>query len=666
MNLRLLSLLLLVAGAARADLAPDLFDVADLDRLAAVAEPALSPDGRQVAYTVTTANLEEDRPQSDLWRVNWDGSGGRALTATPMHNEWMPRWSPDGAWLAFLSDRGGDDAVTQVWVMHTGGGEAEALTSFPGGVSDYAWSPDGKRLAVIAADPERPEGEPKPKQPPPIVIDRYYFKEDGVGYLTGRRQHLYVVDVATRASDLLTPGDHDEYLPSWSPDGTAIAYVTKRGGDPDRHLNYDIYLVAPEPGSPERRLTTFEGTDLDPYWESRPAWSPDGKRIAYLQGGEDKWVYYTPYQLAVVDTASGKTTLPAPIDRSFTRPRFTADGRSVLALVEHSRVTHLSRIDLDSGKVTALTSGRRFDYDFDVAADGRIAVLGGDDHRPYEVAAVERSGLRALTDHHAFLRGKRLATVEPIEFPSRDGTMIDGILVKPPGYVAGRRYPTILRLHGGPVYQFSHEFMADWQVYASHGYVVVAPNPRGSSGRGFDFARVIYADWGHKDVEDVLAAVDYVVEAGIADPDHLGVGGRSYGGILTNYVIASDQRFKAAMSGAGSSHPLGGYGHDMYIREYELELGRPWAARETWEKLAYPLVHADRITTPTQFYCAEKDFNVPCHGSEQMYQALRSLGVPTRLVIYPGEYHTLTVPSYLRDRMSRYIEWYDRYLKAPG
>ena len=664
MNLRLVLVLLLFAGAARAGLAPDLFDVADLDRLATVAEPALSPDGKHVAYTVTSGNLEEDRPQSDLWRVDWDGGNARALTATPTHNEWMPRWSPDGAWLAFLSDRGDDDALTQVWVMPTGGGEAEVLTSFPGGVSDYAWSPDGKRLAVIAADPERPEGEAKPKQPPPIVIDRYYFKEDGVGYLTNRRQHLYVFDVATRGSHLLTPGDHDEYLPSWSPDGTSIAYVTKRGGDPDRHLNFDIYLVAAEPGSTERQLTSFEGTDLDPYWESRPAWSPDGKRIAYLQGGEDKWVYYTPYQLAIVDVASGRSTLPAAIDRSFTRPRFTADGRSILALVEHSRVTYLSRIDLPSGKVTALTSGRRFDYDFDVGPDGRVAVLGGDDHRPYEVAAVEPGGLRGLTDHHAFLRGKRLATVEPIEFPSRDGTLIDGFLVKPPGYVAGRRYPTILRLHGGPVYQFSHEFMADWQVFAAHGYVVVAPNPRGSSGRGFDFARVIHADWGHKDVEDVLAAVDYAVEAGIADPDRLGVGGRSYGGILTNYVIASDRRFKAAMSGAGSSHPLGSYGHDMYIREYELELGRPWDARETWEKLAYPLVHADRIATPTQFYCAEKDLNVPCHGSEQMYQALRSLGVPARLVIYPGEYHTLTVPSYLRDRMTRYLEWYDRYLKA--
>jgi dipeptidyl aminopeptidase/acylaminoacyl peptidase len=194
---------------------------------------------------------------------------------------------------------------------------------------------------------------------------------------------------------------------------------------------------------------------------------------------------------------------------------------------------------------------------------------------------------------------------------------------------------------------------------------VVAVNPRGSSGRGFDFARAIYADWGNKDVQDVLAGVDHVVEIGVADPARLGIGGRSYGSILTNYVIANDKRFKAAVSGAGTSNMLGNYGHDQYAREYELELGTPWANPEAYERVSFPFLHADRISTPTLFYCAEKDFNVPCLGTEQMYQALRSRGVPTRLVIYPGENHPLTVPSYIRDRMQRLLGWYDRFLK-PG
>jgi dipeptidyl aminopeptidase/acylaminoacyl peptidase len=192
----------------------------------------------------------------------------------------------------------------------------------------------------------------------------------------------------------------------------------------------------------------------------------------------------------------------------------------------------------------------------------------------------------------------------------------------------------------------------------------VAVNPRGSSGRGFDFARAIYADWGNKDVADVLAGVDHVVAMGLADPDRLGLGGWSYGSMLTNYVIAREQRFKAAISGAGTSNMLGNYGHDQYIREYELELGTPWANREAYERVSFPFLHADRIVTPTLFQCAEKDLNLPCLGAEQMYQALRSRGLPTELVIYPGENHGLEVPSYLRDRLQRNIAWYDRFLKA--
>lgn len=635
----------------------------DIAKLATVAEPVLSPDGASLLYSVKVTNAEADEQQSDLWRTAWDGSQRRALTHTADSSEWLPQWSGDGRWIAFLSDRGGEDAQTQVWIMPGDGGEARQVTKFADGVEDYVWSPDGRRLAVIAWDPERPAGTPKPKNPPPIVTSRYQFKEDGTGYLTSRRKHLYVVDVATGQASLLTPGAHDEHLPAWSPDGRTIAYVTKRGADPDRHLNYDIYLIAPETGAKERQLTSFPGSDLDPYWESRPSWSPDSKRIAYLQSGEDKWIYYAPWQLAVIDIATGKSALPAPIDMSLYKPRWSPDGKSVLSLIERNRVTHLSRIDVASGKVAALTSGARFDTDFAIARSGRIAVLGGDAHHPYEISAIEAGKLRPLTDHNGWLRAKRLAPVEDIEFASADGTRLEGFLVKPLGYQAGQRYPTILRIHGGPVYQFSHEFMADWQSYAARGYAVVAVNPRGSSGRGFDFARAIYADWGNKDVQDVLAGVDHVVKLGIADPDRLGIGGRSYGGILTNYVIASDKRFKAAVSGAGSSNMLGSYGHDQYVREYELELGMPWANREAYDRTSYPFLHADRIATPTMFYCAEKDFNVPCLGAEQMYQALRSRDLPTELVVYPGENHGLTVPSYLRDRMQRLLAWYDRFLK---
>jgi dipeptidyl aminopeptidase/acylaminoacyl peptidase len=671
---------LLAAPAFGAE--PTRFGLDDMARLADVAQPDLSPDGATLAYSVSTVNTVEDLAQTDLWRVGYDGKGRVRLTNTAKHSESRPLWSPDGHSIAFLSDaplprkaeagKGGtddeeDEEISQVWSIPAAGGTARRLTNFPSGVDDYVWSPDGKRIAVIVRDAERPAGVAKPKNPPPIVTSRYQFKEDGTGYLGARRTHLYVVDIATGKAEQVTSGQHDELLPAWSPDGKLIAYVTKRGDDPDRHLNFDIYVVEPRAGANERQVTTFTGADLDPYWETRPAWSPDSTRIAYLRSGEDKWIYYTPWQLAVVDVATGKETLPAPIDRCFYKPRWSADGASIYALVEQSRVTHLSRIELATGQVSEMTHGNRFDYDLAVAhapGDDRIVVLGEGDQRPYRIAAVETDGLRVLADHNEFLAGRRLAPAEDIRFRSADGTEIEGLLVKPVDYQPGKRYPTIVRLHGGPVYQFSHEFMVDWQVYAANGYAVLAVNPRGSSGRGFDFAKAIYADWGNLDVRDVLAGVDHVVAMGVADAQRLGVGGWSYGSILTNAVIARDPRFKAAVSGAGGSNMYAMYGHDQYIREYELELGSPWRDRELYDRASFPFLHADRIATPTLFQCAEADVNVPCLGAEQMYQALRSRNVPTQLVVYPEESHQLTVPSYLRDRVARNLAWYDRYLKS--
>lgn len=648
------------------------FIAADINRIADVTEPALSRDGNFIVYTVTMANLERDEPQSDLWRVRYDGTGRVRLTHTPDSSESHPEWSADGKFIAFLSDRkvdgeaGDDDAKTQVWLMPTDGGEARRVTDMPSGVEDFVLSPDGKQLAVIAFDPEYPPGTKKPRHPLPIVTDRFQFKDDDTGWLGNRHKHLYVVEIASGKATVLTPGIHDEQLPAWSPDGKLIAYVTKRGADPDRHLNYDIYVIAPQAGAKERQLTTFAGSDLDPYWETRPAWSPDSSRIAYLQSGEDKWIYYAPWQLAVIDVDTGKATLPAPIDRCFTKPHWSSDGRSIYALIEQAEVTHLSRIELPSGKITELTRGDRFDSDLDVSSNGRVVVLGGDDTHPSSLSAVDQSRLRPLADHNAWLDGKHLATTETLHLQSADGTALDALLVKPLGYEKGRRYPTIVRVHGGPVYQFSHEFMPDWQVYAAQGYAVLAVNPRGSSGRGFDFSKAIYADWGNKDSQDVLAGVDHAVALGIADPTRLGIGGWSYGAILTDEIIARDTRFKAAIAGAGSGNMYGMYGDDEYAREYELELGTPWANRDNYDRASYPFLHASQIKTPTMFQCGERDFNVPCIGAEQMYQALRSIGIPTVLVMYPGQHHGLTVPSYLRERMERNLAWYDRFLKSAG
>ncbi len=221
----------------------------------------------------------------------------------------------------------------------------------------------------------------------------------------------------------------------------------------------------------------------------------------------------------------------------------------------------------------------------------------------------------------------------------------------------------MLRIHGGPVSQFANAFSLEWQILAAQGYVVLAANPRGSSGRGEAFSMDIWGEWGGKDTEDVLAAVDYAVGKGIADPQRLGIGGWSYGGILTDAVISKDTRFKAATSGASMGNALAGYGTDMYIREYELELGTPWGNTDAYLLNAYPLLHADQIKTPTLFLCGDRDFNVPLLNSEQMYQALRSLGIDTQLIIYPGEFHGLDVPSYVQDRMQRYIDWYGKYLR---
>jgi dipeptidyl aminopeptidase/acylaminoacyl peptidase len=669
--IRRLVIVFLISALAQAQSAKRPIRVDDLAKMKAVGDPQVSPDGKWVAYTVGTVDAEKDKRDSDIWMVSWDGAEQVRLTFTPDTGESSPRWSPDNKYLAFLTSRGDETEKkqgSQIWLLSRAGGEAQPLTNIKGGVSDFAWSPDAKRLVLVVKDPnpnEEPEKKDgwKRKTAPPIVLDRYHFKQDREGYLQPQHSHLTLFDVDARKAETLTEGRFDEQIPSWSPDGRSIAFVSNRSTDPDRNDDTNIFTIEAKPGAQPRRLTSYTGSD-----GGRPSWSPDGKWIAYLQGDETKYSAYVQNKLAIVPAIDEgqPRIMTASLDRPVSGNLvWSADSKNILFNVTDDRIAYIGRMPAAGGNVEKITSGMRVVSNIARRDDNSFALLSTTSSDPDEVYAFDNGNLRRLTHQNdALLADLQLGTTENFTSTSKDGTEVHGILVKPASYAAGRKYPMILFIHGGPNGQDAHSFSFERQLFAANGYAVISVNYRGSAGRGSAYQKAIFADWGNKEVMDLIGAVDRMIADGVADPNRLGLGGWSYGGILTDYTIATDTRFKAAIAGAGSALQTSMYGLDQYTRQYDNEIGPPWKAQDNWIRISYPFFHADRIKTPTLFLGGEKDFNVPVAGGEQMYQALRSLGVDTQLIIYPGQFHTLTTPSYQRDRLERYIAWFDKYLKA--
>lgn len=645
-----------------------LMTVDDVASLARLQDPKVSPDGNWVTYAVVTTDQEKDRPLSAVWIASWDGT--RQIKLTQGHESaTSPQWSPDGRWVSFLRKGPAKDVVKQVWVMDRRGGEAQPITDVRGELTEYSWSPDSKRLALVIREDEPgsdaiPEDDGE-KRPVPLVINRYQFKSDEDGYHSKTEYlRVFLYDISTRALTALTGSKaFKEFGPAWSPDGERIAFVSNRDEDWDRTENHDLWVAEARPGAPLRKLTTFHGDDDPPL-----AWSPDGRSIAYVQGSDPKFYIYNYYQLGIASTdGSSAVRLPTQeLDRDIDVPQFSPDGRSLLFRVTDNRTEYLGRMPLAGGKVEQLTRGPHVMLRVAVSPHSpeRIVVLHGTSTAMPELFAFEKGKLRKLTHHNdALMSALTLATTEDFGFRARDGAEVFGLLTKPPGRQAAKKYPTILWIHGGPYKQSAHNFDLERQLLAAQGYLIVQVNYRGSSGRGTPFARTIFGDWGNKDATDLIDGIDHVIRLGLADPDRLGVGGWSQGGILTNYVIARDPRFKAATSGAGVANQFGIYGHDQYVFQYDNEFGQPWAHPEVWTRISYPFFQADRIHAAVLYLGGDRDFNVPVIGGEQMYQALKSLGRTTQLVVYPGEHHAITRPSFVRDRYERYIAWFAKYLK---
>jgi len=661
-----------------------LMGVDDLFGMREVHDPQITTDGKFIAYTVQSTSLKDDKSETRIWMVPAAGGEPVPLTAEGVSSD-HPRWSPDGQYLAFTSSRtdaDGNEGKTQVYLLSRLGGEAQRLTDTIQDVDDFAWAPDRKRLVLLLRDPSpeeieaaaskgkdgegaKPAGAKKSKAQRPWVIDRLYFKEDTVGYLERRRTHLYVFDIAAKSLTQVTSGDYDDTAPAWSPDGKLLAFASNRSKpDPDATYASNIWTVASDntnKGADPIQVTTGLAGD------HHPDWSPDGKWIAYSTQVDPKLFEYGTKHIAISPSTGGaQKVLTLALDRNASDPRFAPDGKSVYFIVDDDGTQNLAQVNLADGKITRPIGGRIMVDGFSVANDGTIAATYSTMDRPYELFSNAGGSVTRLTHvNDAWLARFKLSQGEYVSFKSKDGNTIHGYMYKPADYTPGKKYPTILRPHGGPVWAYYAEFQDLAQLLAANGYVVLFPNPRGSSGYGQDYCKAIFADWGNKDFQDDMAFVDYAIAQGIADPDKLGVGGWSYGGISTDFIIAQTNRFKAAISGAGAADYNSMWGHDQYVKDYIAELGLPWDHPEAWKHVAY-ISRVKDIMTPTMFVGGNIDWNVPILGGEQMYQSLKALGRDVLLVVYPDEYHEFKTPSHIKDLHERYLAWYAHYVKADG
>jgi dipeptidyl aminopeptidase/acylaminoacyl peptidase len=656
-----------------------------LYKLEIPSNPRISPDGRSVAYSIQRVDPKTEKKYSNLWIAPADGDPPYQFTYGDQ-SDTQARWSPDGDQIAFLSNRGDPEKPPQIYLIPIRGGEARPLTSIPGSIESFSWSPDGKRLlcAVRKTDPEalaREKDEQKKKLG--VVArhyDRLFYKLDGFGYLPKERAHIWMVDARTgKAKQLTEHAVYDEVDPTWSPDGRSIAFISNRTPEPDARPDALDLFVMPASGGEFHRIAAPAGM------KSTPSFSPDGHWIAYYGvEGEDEW--YKNYGLWVVpadesapprnlteqyDLHASPWTINDMSQPELMPPTWSRDSKTLYipGVCHGSSLLYSIAIDGQNLRPVIGEGGVLGSFSFDWE-HRFLAYFYSKMEDPGQVYLrdMESGAQRRLTNINQELLGSiDLGQMEEAWIKGPDGNDLQGWVLKPPGFDPSKKYASILEIHGGPLTQYGNSFMHEFYFLAAHGYVVHFTNPRGGRGYGEEHAKAIWGGWGGADYADLMAWTDFIAQKPYIDPDRMGVGGGSYGGYMTVWIIGHTQRFKAAVTMRCVSNLISLWGSSDFNWTFQQDLSNK-APFEDLQKFwdHSPMKYIGNAKTPTLVIHNEMDMRCPIEQGEQVFVALKRLGVDSEMVRFPDEFHGLSRGGRTDRRIARLnhiLRWFDKHLK---
>ncbi|MBN2385323.1 S9 family peptidase [bacterium] len=659
----------------------------DLYQIELITNFDLSPDGRHVIYSVQRIDPKKQKKYANLWVVSTQGGQARQFTYGDQVDR-APRWSPDGNTIAFLSNRK-DERQFQIYLLPFNGGEARMLTSLVGAIGSYEWSPDGRSFVsmVLKRDKDALQREKDELKKQLGVVSRHIkrviFKFDETGnYITEERWHIWTIDARSGRAIQLTDGyEYDEVSPCWTKDGQHIAFVSNRSKDPDFELEaMDLYTISRR-GGEMTKITTTIG------YKMSPSCSPDGKWLAYYtqEGTMEPW---RNNDLCVVPldgngpvinlTRSCNRTVSASVINDVTGypvetpPTWSKDSSTLFFTIGWQGTVSLHSIRLDQPE-TSLNSILEFPgfvgkflFDRD---QKKIVYYRGDQTDPGQLWLhdLKKQTTHALTAvNRKYLSSVQLGLYEAVCFEGPGNYFLQGWILKPPGFDPARKYPSILEIHGGPRTQYGYAFMHEFHFLAAQGFVIYFCNPRGGKGYGEDHARSIWNNWGTIDYEDLMACADFMAAQPYIDPKRMGVTGGSYGGYMTNMIIGRTQRFKAAVTQRSVCNLISMYGTSDYNWSFQKEFGHcpPWENLENYWRQS-PLKNIANARTPTLVIHSEKDYRASVEQGEQIFVALKKVGVETELVLFPEEAHGLSRDGRTDrriERLNHILRWFKTYL----